>query len=385
MKLSARLQTVRKRRGLTQKELADLAGVSVSLVRKIEQGVVQDTRLETVRRFATALRIPTTQLVGPRPDDQEQPAGREIWEPTKRALIGQVEQPSEPPTAEGVRAGFEALKPLLAANKYAEIASLLPLLLRDADALSGDGRAVRSRLLNMTGWILTQTRQYGAAEPTLQLALDTADNRLDAGAAVNTLGWLHLRRGLLDDARELTVRWADELEPRFSRATTAELSVWGRLLLNVSAAAIRDNREGEAEDTIRLARSAAVRIGHETLSDASTTRTFGPVTVAMIHAEHSTVQDKPDKVLAIAARVPTTLLHGQSASRNRHRLDVANALVSTRQRSEALGVLTDLSQSSPEWIASQRYAKDILGRVINRRRTLTDEMRSLADTIGMAY
>jgi transcriptional regulator with XRE-family HTH domain len=109
--LSARLQAVRKRRGLSQRELANLAGVSASLVRKIEQGVVQDTRLETVRRLASALRVPTTQLLE-RPHSDDQPVTTEIWEPTKRALIGLMEQPGEPPTVEGVRRAILVLRSL---------------------------------------------------------------------------------------------------------------------------------------------------------------------------------------------------------------------------------------------------------------------------------
>ena len=92
---------------------------------------------------------------------------------------------------------------------------------------------------------------------------------------------------------------------------------------------MRDNRPGEAEDAIKLARAAAVRIGRETETDSSTARTFGPVTVAMITAENASVLNKHDRVLAIAERIPGNILNGDSASRNRHRLDVAGALRAT--------------------------------------------------------
>lgn len=278
-------------------------------------------------------------------------------------------------------AELEALKPLLANNQYSDIAAILPGLLRDADALDRDGRFIKSRLLNVTGWIFTQTRQFGLAEPTLRQALDAADNRLDAASVANTLNWLYLRQGLLNDARQIATSWADEIEPRFSRATTAELTLWGRLLLGISNAAIRDNRPGEAEDAMNLARAVATRIGREALADTSTARTFGPVTVAMIHAENAAIAGKPDKVLAIAERIPPTTLNAHAASRNRHRLDVASALVATRKPIEAVGVLHDLGRVSPQWLRSQRYAKDILIRVTSRRRRLTPEMREVTDLI----
>ena len=45
--LGGRLASARKRRGLSQRELAQASGLSVSLIRKIEQGEREDTRLET--------------------------------------------------------------------------------------------------------------------------------------------------------------------------------------------------------------------------------------------------------------------------------------------------------------------------------------------------
>ncbi|MFI5716929.1 helix-turn-helix domain-containing protein [Nocardia sp. NPDC051750] len=50
MDLGERLQSVRKRRGVTQRELAGRSGVSLSYVRKIEQGERDDARVETLRR-----------------------------------------------------------------------------------------------------------------------------------------------------------------------------------------------------------------------------------------------------------------------------------------------------------------------------------------------
>jgi len=386
--LAPRLRAVRKRRGLSQRELAKISGVSFSLISKLEQGVVEGTRLETVRKLAVAMRVSTTDLLGSagdaeEPTDQQAP---NMWEPTRRALLGQLGQPDEEPTVEGVRRGLGELKPLLASNKYGDVALMLPGLLRDSDALNGAGRAVRARVLNATGWILTQTRQFDDAEPTLHQAIDIAGDQLDAGAAVNTLVWLHLRQGRLEEARRWATRWADEVEPRLSRATTSQLTLWGRLLLGVSTTAIRDNRPGEAEDSITLARAAATVIGHEAVSDTSTTRTFGPVTVAMIRAENAVIADKPDKALAIAERVPTAnLLHAHSASRNRHRLDVASALVSTRHSTDAFAVMQDLATMAPEWLTAQRYARDILARLTARRRTVTSEMRQLADLVGVPY
>lgn len=56
-KFGVLLRELRGRTGLTQKELADLAGLSVRAVRDLERGRVSRPRKETVRLLADALRL----------------------------------------------------------------------------------------------------------------------------------------------------------------------------------------------------------------------------------------------------------------------------------------------------------------------------------------
>jgi transcriptional regulator with XRE-family HTH domain len=58
--LGGRLVSVRKRCGLTQRDLARRAGVSMSLIRQIEQGERDTTQLQTARKLAVALSVPTS-------------------------------------------------------------------------------------------------------------------------------------------------------------------------------------------------------------------------------------------------------------------------------------------------------------------------------------
>lgn len=385
--IGARLRDIRKRRGLSQRELSDASEVSVSLIRKLEQGEVQDTRLETAHKLARSLRVPTTRLIR-RDDNQANVVTVDQWAAVRKALLEPVrpDRPGDAPTVDGVRDALNAAMPLFSSDQFAELAELLPPLLRDADAVAetgADGRAIRVRLLQLTGWLLTQTRQYDAAAEALERSLDDSTDRLQGAATVNTMCWLLLRQGKLQEARELAVRWADDTEPRMSRATPSELSAWGWLLLRVSAAAVRDNRPGEAEDALRLARSAAVALGREYAPRADFLRTFGPVTVALKRTENAAIIHKPDRVLKLAAGIPAGGLRPTSNNRNRHLLDVASAHATMRNYAESVDVLAGINESSPEWLTNQRYARDIMGKVIGRRRTLTPEMRTLADAVGL--
>ncbi|MCP2336511.1 helix-turn-helix domain-containing protein [Actinomadura rupiterrae] len=385
-----RLQSVRKRRGLTQRELAEASGVSVSLIRQLEQGVRDDTCLETARKLAVALQVRTSELIV-RPDaDDADAVTVEHWAQVRRALERLPEdQPSEPPTVEGIDGVLlrEAV-PLYRETRWKELALIFPTLLRDADVLADEtpeARSLRFRLFYMVGTVLTQTRQYRAAELALQRALDSATGRLESAAVVNTMAWLLIRQGRLAETRELATRWADDIEPRMSRATLDDLAAWGMLLIRISTSAVRDNRPGEAEDTMRYARTAAVAMGHEYAPHADYLRTFGPTTWHFKRAENLMITDRPDRVIAMAGHEPRSTQQVTASNRNRHRLDVANAHVRLRQYPEAFQILQDIRRDNPEWLPHQRYARDVMGRIVDRRRTLTPEMRDLSDFIGLPY
>src|SRR5579875_1011287 len=355
--VGARVQHIRKRRGLTQQELAGSAGVSVSLVKKLEQGERADVRVETARKLAAALRVPTTRLLphhsGDGETDEAGTSTEAAWEPVRRALAGQAPQPEEPPTAAGVRGALRDLAPALTSHRYAAVIATLAALIRDADALDGepDVRAVHADILTTVGYLLTQTRQFGVAELTLQRAIDAAPDRLAAAAAADTLIWLHLRQGDLAAAGQMAARWADDSEPRLSRATVLELVLWGRFLLAITNAAVRDNRPGDAADALQLAEAAAARIGRDARRHDDSQCVFAP--------------------------------YPELVSRLRHRLDVASACAQLRRYDQAIAAIAEVRARAPEWLAQQRYARDILAGIIEHRRTLTPDMRELAEAVAL--
>ncbi|WP_280358653.1 helix-turn-helix domain-containing protein [Nocardia otitidiscaviarum] len=384
--IGTRLQSVRRRRGLTQKELAEAAGVSVSWVRKIEQGEREDVRMDTLRRFAVTLECPLTALLGPNPSPPEEGSdGNALWLPTRDAIAAPV------PAAEPDPAASRSLGESLAAavklyhdNEYETLARVLPRLIEDSATATP---LMRSRVLQLAGSVMVQTRQLQAARAALEQALAEAEatgNVLDAASAIITLCWLLLVERRFEQVRKLAVEWADRVEPRPSVASTQEISTWGWLLLRGSAAAIRDNRADEADDMMRLAQAAAVAVRREAIGYHQYWTTFDPATVAMKRVENAVVDDRPDLALRLARDVPTTL-RPTSDNRNRHLLDVVSAHVELRRYDAGFEILQRLSREARPWLVEQRMAKDLLGRIIGRRRTLTADMRELSDLMQLEY
>lgn len=378
---SERVREIRKRRGMTQPELASASGLGLNTVKSVESGNGPQPRNSTLAAIARGLHVTTDVLLTPgQPEDD--PVTPERWADVRDALYRPHD--GEPPAERDVLVSLRACMPGLAGNRYSDVRAVLPGLIRDAVLLGEDGRTAQSRVLNATAWLLTQTRQWDDALTAGRRALDAAQDAPDKVAAVNTLCWCLLRQGRLGEAGDLAVEWADRTEPRISRASNASLAGWGKLWLYVANAQVRNNEPGAAADALRIAGAAAARIGREVHTDASTTRTFGPVTVPMIAAENAVLLGKPDRALAIAERLPRSgLVHAQSASVMRHGLDVASAHASLRDPAQAVDVIEGLRRQAPQWLAQQRYARDILAGVIARRRKLTAQMRELADAVRL--
>jgi transcriptional regulator with XRE-family HTH domain len=391
--IGARVREIRKRRGLSQRELATRARVSPSLIKSLEQGTYGDMRLETARRLAAALDVETIVIMaGHEEPPDTQPDTRAAWGGVRRALNGDHGEPeaAEEPTILSVRQAFGAAVADVLDSRYAGVRLMLPPILRDADDLvtassdgaEADARRLRSQARQLGAYMLGQTRQFGAAGEAIDLAADDADDPLTAAAAADWKSWILIRQGRLGDALELAERWADDAEPRVTRATPEEFAAWGRFQLRVTAAAIRDNRPGEAAEALRFARIAAAGTGHDIIPSFNRWQVFGPATVAMFQAQNAVIEEHPETALRIGRR-----LEGQrfplAETWNRHRLDVAQAHVLVREHAEAVEVLQEIRQAAPEWLVQQRYARDILAAVVGQRRTLTSAMRDLADAVGL--
>lgn len=390
--VGVRVREARKRIGLTQQELARSSGVSVSLVRKLEQGEYGRVRLETVRKLAVVLGVATSGLMS-EPDAPEPDAGDGVrWEPLRRALDGaDGEQPLAEPTAGGVRSALAECVPLLLDTRIAELGAVMPSLLRDADALVLTSpasarlaaKSLRSQVRQVAGALLLHAWQFDAAERAFDMAMGDACDPLAAMSVVEERCWGLIRQGRLAETRELALLWADLAEPKMSVASREHWAAWGRLLMRASAAAVRDNRPDEARDALRLVRMAGACAPRDFVLSRSPWHVFGPITASVTTAENAAVAGQPRVTLAIARQLEAASMRRVHRFSPSHRLDVAHAYASLRLYPEAIGVLQELRRARPEWLPQQRYARDILGTVITRRRTLTSEMRDLATFVRL--
>ncbi|MEC4017771.1 helix-turn-helix transcriptional regulator [Streptomyces sp. H27-D2] len=406
--LADNVRKYRRAAGLSQEQLAHEAGLSLSVVRKVEQG--GDARVETLHALARALGVSTSALFAtetPNPVVGDEGNRRYLAE-LRRALMPPIGLDStladlgEAGDLSTIRREIEDGHALYQADRYSSIAKKLPSLLRSAEAavasLEGAEQQLamiaRSHALLLAGKYLTQVRQYDMAYHALAEAIRLAratGRRLTAATGVVGMCWLLLRQDRFDESEQLASVTAADMEPRISESSPGQMAVWGELSLRVASAAVRNNRPDVAREARRMAATAASALDKEHIDYRSHWTTFGPVTAELKAVEDLSIIGDARGVLQ---RADDGLLsqkavrsYGKPSANNwdRHRLDVSKAHVTLGSHQDAMDVLASIRETSGEWIKHQVMARYVMSDILkSRKRTLTQDMRDMAAHLGVA-
>lgn len=405
--LGENVRTHRRTAGLSQEQLADDADLSVSVIRKIEQG--GQVRVETLHSIARALGVPTSALFGtdaPHPVIEDE-TNRQLLAELRRALMPPVglsetlAAPSEPDDLSTLRRRINDGHALYHADRYDSVAGILPGLLRGAEAAAATAIGeeqqqaiiVRAQALLLAGKYLTQLRQYDMAYQALaegiRLARETGQT---LGGATGVIGmcWLLLRQNRFDESEQLAATTAQQVEPRISSASAGELAAWGELALRIASAAVRNNRPDEAAEARRMAATAASALDQEHVDYRTHWTTFGPVTAELKAVEDLSIAGDSRGVLRRSddGRLASKALRkfGKPSANNwdRHRLDVARAHVALGSSQDAMEELVRTKRTSGYWLKHQPMARYVMQDLLRtRKRTLTRDMREMAVHLGV--
>ncbi|GHF06367.1 helix-turn-helix domain-containing protein [Streptomyces fumanus] len=399
----AHLKELRLTAGLTQEHLAERAGLSLGVVKKIERGGV--ARLDTYHALARALGVRTSALFesgAPHATTRRDDDNLDLM-PLRQAIAPPVTFSGRLTCPVGTEPDLERLRSTAAEvgtayhrDQYGYVARVLPDLVHATHAAvahfdngteHAEALRIRSDVLQMAGRYLTQVRAYDLAHTALRDAIADAVQVGDmegVAAAVYQQGWLLMRQGRLDEAEQVSIATADAVEPRISRATRHTLGAWGKLLIHGSAAAARNNRPAEAREILRLGRTAGAALGTGQAVAVSSWGRFDWRTVAFQGIENQLVADRPDRVLRLSERLPVASGRQGRLFMRRHLLDVAQAHLLTRSPDEATGILWSLMRETPEWLRHQRMAADTFHDALrkSKRRRITSRERELAAFFG---
>lgn len=357
---------------ITQEQLADRAGISVDVIRRLEQGARQSARLNTLMKIANALGAELSVIIKPRttfaPEpDRGIPAIREaITSSTVDRLGGLAETDADIDLAR-LTTSVDSAWHIWQRGEYSILGRLLPDLIAEArhastEASDSDQEHAFSLLATVYELAAGVTVMLGhedlawlSTERAVAASEQCADEVTKA-SAVYWAAWILRRQGRYRESLTAATRAAETYEPRITRATPAQLTVWGGLLINAAGAAARDDRADEATELLDIARTAAVRLRNDRVDRWSV---FGPRLVAQSAVVNATELGDFESAVRLSADVDSTRSRVPVTWESRYLLALAQAQVELDQEVPAIASLHQTRRITPEWIRYHRLARDL--------------------------
>lgn len=397
--LGERVAELRRRRGLSQRDLATEVGRSESWVSQVERDILPVERVSVLQALADALGAAVADLrpeadvaqSGPQTGSDELASLRLAitGHPALATLLGTVV--SEARDMASLRGAVEEAWRLTHASQFTPLARLLAPLIVE---LEGTARGSRGQRRLRAARLLTSAYQAAAAAFAIQdesaaawvaadRATSWAENAGDPLAAVAggfRMGHAFVTLRQLDQAEHVANQAIAALSPVAEAPDCAPeaLSLYGAMHLLVAVVAAREGDRNASRQAIKKARKIASRLG-EDRNDYNTE--FGPTNVEL-HAV-STAVDLGDagEAVELAQAIDASGLSPER--RSRLWIDLARAHVQRRHIGEAIAALLEAERVAPEQVQTHVLAREATHDLLNLAgRRAPQELLELARRIG---
>ncbi|GLZ36564.1 helix-turn-helix transcriptional regulator [Actinokineospora sp. NBRC 105648] len=398
LSLGARVKRARKRRQLTQEQLAEKAEVSVDLVRKLEQEVRHTASMSSLTRIARALDVEAAQLLGQAGTIEASIDEEAVGVLAIRDELSALDYfpglgddnifDDAPPTIEHMRGAVREAERIRRHGNFAQLGAMLPGLVAEARAathvLTGPGQVaafgVLSEVLQIAATMMT-----GLGKPDIgylgliraQEAAQKSNDELLHAMNVSALSWVFFKQGRLDDAETAALRQAALMRPDFLHDAPERLAVWGILMLRAGSAAVRNKQVARCEDHMSLARTAAARIGRDRTIYATP---FGPTNVGIAAVNAAVESERFDQALSLAAEVPGDP-QVSPTWKSRYLLDLAIAHTELDHDDAAADHLLAAERVAPEWLRYHTLGRQTVRELAERARRRQAPIQQLADRL----
>jgi transcriptional regulator with XRE-family HTH domain len=393
--LGRKIAAERRRRGLSQPELARMIGRSVAWVSQVERGVRKVDRMSVLENVAAALDVPLAELAAEAPVvaavTEEAPDARGLrlvlsGAYALRAMLNSRRQPALSTLRTKSRRAWD----LTHAGRYMDLTDLLRGLVPDletaARAAPESQRAEVYELMAATYQAcsaalakLGEPEAAWIAADRAMTAAERAGNAMLVAAGAFRLVFVFLAARHYDQAEETARTAADALQPRANQGDPQAMSLWGALTLQRAVIASRVNDPHAAYDHLERARQVAVRLG-DSRNDYNTE--FGPANVGLYEIAIAVELGDAGRALRVAATVDTT---GLSAERRaRMLIDMARAYAQRRQVNEAVAALRQAEGITPEQVHGHELVRQLVSDLLTMQVPPSSELRDLARRMGAA-
>jgi transcriptional regulator with XRE-family HTH domain len=384
-----RLRQLRSERGLTQETLAEQAGVSVDIIKKLEQGRRDSARLTTLARLANTLDVGLADLTDKRPRLDR--SGDRLVLGLRDALLSPDLLPGIDPDDGGDATPLPDLAGSVQrawkdywAGGFVDLARTMPHLLAEVRlserSLGSTAAGVLAQVYQLVACLLVHLGRDDLAAVGAERAITAAragDDELQWATLYGTYAWVLLNQARHDEAEQLAALTAERIEPKLSTASSEHLTVWGGMVLWALAAAAAADKLDHAGEYLSLATAGSARLPRDR-HDYHVN--FGPTQVAMQATHAYAVLHQPDRALAAATDVRRddlfTISHGC------HLLDLAQAHVDLGAADAAEGVLREAKNVAPVWFRHQALARALVAELRQRRVRPSSALRDLVQALN---
>ncbi|WP_327143235.1 helix-turn-helix domain-containing protein [Nocardia sp. NBC_01327] len=400
--LGARVAELRRRRGLSQKELGAAIRRSESWVSQVERDVLPVERLSVLQRLADVLGVAVRDL---RPEAAEpmaadrgdgHRAGSAVFDklrllltghPALEQLLGDEADRESADELPALQERVDLAWQLAHESRLVEVGSSLLELIPDLEHAARSTSVKRpevltllSRAYQVAATAFTRQEEVDAAWVAADRALTAAEESGDALSVVAgtyRMAQAFLRLQRLEQAQQAARVSVTALAPQVlddDLVRPEVLSLYGSLQLMLAVIAATDGNRTAARTGLAAARRAAERLG-EGRNDFDTE--FGPTSVA-VHAVAVAVElGDAGEALDTAGTVDASVLSPERQAR--FLVDVARAHAQRRQASEALQALLNAERLAPELVHHDHRSREVVRDLLQfAGRRPADELRELA-------
>lgn len=399
--LGDRLARLRRLAGLTQEQVAENSGVSVDVIRKLEQHRKHSARLPTLHALAKGLGVEVTSLVG------DPPAIPSNGAPDSPALVElrRAVMPSLVPRAPGMDDLGSLSLPVVRREiadgwslyhdaDFGQLITVLPGIVADARLFAtvgtpeqkAAGAGALGKALQLAGHLSIRLGKTDLALSALERAADAADDSGDlllTPMIYGSVAWAYQRQNRLDDAQELAVNAADDLE-NGKLNTAARVRVWGGLLMSAATSAARMGDYDEARDVMATAEEGAGRLAllPPPEGDGRLLSVFSRSSVRIERVRLAVQHARPEEALRLARGIRLSA-DTPPSWRTWLLLDVARAYTDIGDPENAVRTLETLRRVAPAWMRQHTLAVAIVADLWAGP-ARPPGLRKLAEFLGVA-
>ena len=373
--LGRKIADARRRRGLSQPELARMIDRSVAWVSQVERGVRKVDRMSVLETLADALEVPLAELAAEAPIvaavNEEQPgtAGLRLvlsgtW--SLRAMLNG----HDVPLVDEIRGKVGRAWSLTHEARYADLADLLrdlvPELESGARAVPADDRPQMFELLAAAYQAcsaalakLDEPEAAWIAADRGMAAAERAGNPLLVAAGAFRLVIVFLGARYYAQAAEVSRTAADALWHLADGGTPEANSMWGALTLQRAITAAHLGDAQEAYGFLDRARPVAEQVGPGR-NDYNTE--FGPANLALYEIAVAVELGDAGRALRVASALDSSGLSPER--RARMLIDVARAYAQRRQVADAVAALVQAESLTPEQVHAHALVRQVVADLL---------------------